>query len=334
MANDLNTFNFDKETNEGILPRSSGSISDGAYSIAGVQPKQNIFNSDYTVVDSKRAPQNQVDLIEKRLVKVNRFLKDKFVNKDTFVKQLKEKAGADANGNLSLDDFKAFVVDSCRDELIARRVSKSDIEGFLSAFVYNNHGSTDINQVAPIVYEADPNKLSTTLTTRVRANPPPVLTNEELGTTVSAAADVDNDCAKRMRNLLVQIENKAFDSKPKFFHVFREMDVDGDGFISYKDFESHLEKNKIFATKEEVVTLMQKVLDTEQKGYIDFPTFQKKFRPRMSDQVVVEENELYVNNLVPNLEKLNEYGEKQAQLKQSITEINKVFRPDPDTISK
>ena len=54
----------------------------------------------------------------------------------------------------------------------------------------------------------------------------------------------------------------------------------------------------------------------------------------MSDQVIVEENELYVNNLVPNLEKLNEYGEKQATLKQSITEINKVFRPDPDTISK
>lgn len=69
-----------------------------------------------------------------------------------------------------------------------------------------------------------------------------------------------------------------------------------------------MEKNKIFASKEEVVTLMQKVLDTEQKGYIDFPTFQKRFRPRMSDQISVEENELYVNNLVPNLEKLNEYG--------------------------
>lgn len=99
---------------------------------------------------------------------------------------MKEKAGFDANGNLSLDDFKAFVVDSCREELIARRVSKGDIEGFLSAFVYNAHGSTDINSVAPIVYEADPNKLSTTLTTRVRANPPPVVANEDLGTTVTS----------------------------------------------------------------------------------------------------------------------------------------------------
>lgn len=132
----------------------------------------------------------------------------------------------------------------------------------------------------------------------------------------------------------MQIENKVFDSKPKFFAVFRQMDIDGDGFISYKDFENHLARNKIFATKEEIVTLMQKVLDTDQKGYIDFPTFQKRFKPRMSDQVDVVENEIYANNLIPNLEKLNEYGQKQSTLKQSITEINKVFRPDPDTISK
>ena len=221
MANDLNTFNYDKETNDGILLRSSASISSGAYSIAGVEPRKNIFNSDYVVVDAKRVPQNQVELIEKRLVKVNRFLKDKFVSKDQFVKQLKERAGSDANGNLSLDDFKAFVVENCREELIARRLTKGDIEGFLSAFVYNEHGSTDINQVAPIIYETDSNKLATTLTTRVRANPPPVLTNEDLGTTVMGRSEVDNDCAKRLRNLMVEIENKAFDSKPKFFAVFR-----------------------------------------------------------------------------------------------------------------
>ena len=48
----------------------------------------------------------------------------------------------------------------------------------------------------------------------------------------------------------------------------------------------------------------------------------------------VVENEVYANNLIPNLDKLQEYGEKQSTLKQSITDINKVFRPDPDTISK
>lgn len=98
---------------------------------------------------------------------------------------------------------------------------------------------------------------------RVRANPPPVLANEDLGTTVKAIENVDNETNKRLRDLLVQIENKVFDSKPRFYNVFKQMDTDNDGFISYKDFEQHLEKNKIFASKEEIVTLMHNVLDKE-----------------------------------------------------------------------
>lgn len=112
------------------------------------------------------------------------------------------------------------------------------------------------------------------------------------------------------------------------------MDTDNDGFISYKDFEQHLEKQKIFASKEEIVTLMHNVLDTEQKGYIDFQTFQKRIKPRMSDQVKVEENEVYANNLVPNLDKLKEYGDKCQTLRDSVNQVNQVFRPDPDTCSK
>ena len=54
----------------------------------------------------------------------------------------------------------------------------------------------------------------------------------------------------------------------------------------------------------------------------------------MSDQVFVEENEIYENNLIPSRVKLDEYGQKQEGLRHSIKEANKVFRPDPDTISK
>jgi len=93
---------------------------------------------------------------------------------------LKEGAGADANGNLNVDDFKQFMVEQCREELIARKVTKQDIEGFLSAFVFNKHGGTDISAVAPLVYEQDANKLITIINTRVRANPPPAVMNEEL----------------------------------------------------------------------------------------------------------------------------------------------------------
>lgn len=115
---------------------------------------------------------------------MSRILKDKFASKDSFTKCLHERAGADKNGNLNVEDFKAFVVDQCREELISRKVNKNDIEGFLSAFTFNNHGATDINQVAPLVYETNQSKMSSGLVSRVRANPPPVLANEDLGTTI------------------------------------------------------------------------------------------------------------------------------------------------------
>jgi Ca2+-binding EF-hand superfamily protein len=137
--------------------------------------------------------------------------------------------------------------------------------------------------VAPLVYETDHNKLSTSLAVRVRANPPPFIANQELGTTVGSWNDVSNVQAKRLRDILVQVEDKVFDSKPRFFSVFKSMDVDNDGYISYKDFEAHLLKNKIEATQSEIVTLMHTVLDPEKKGYIAFSDFQKRFRPRMSD---------------------------------------------------
>ena len=85
--------------------------------------------------------------------------------------------------------------------------------------------------------------------------------------------DVSNVQAKRLRDILVQVEDKVFDSKPRFFSVFKSMDVDNDGYISYKDFEAHLLKNKIEATQSEIVTLMHTVLDPEKKGYIAFSDF-------------------------------------------------------------
>lgn len=76
--------------------------------------------------------------------------------------------------------------------------------------------------------------------------------------------------------------------------------------------------------------MMTKVLDTEQRGYIDFKTFQARIKPRMSDQVTVVENESHKPNMWATREKLDEYGEKQKTLKDSIKEVNKVFRPDAD----
>lgn len=86
--------------------------------------RKTVFNADFDIYDTKRIPQNQLEQIEKRVVKMNRLMKDKFKNQDALQKCLKAQASADANNNLNVDDFKAFVVEQCRDDLIERRVNK------------------------------------------------------------------------------------------------------------------------------------------------------------------------------------------------------------------
>lgn len=122
MANDLKAFNFDMETNEGIIPKSSASMTSGRLSIKGNEPQKNVFTDEYTILDSQKAPANQMEQIERRLIKVNRHLKNKFGTAEALEKHLREKVDADKNGSLSVDEFKGFLVNACTEELINRRL--------------------------------------------------------------------------------------------------------------------------------------------------------------------------------------------------------------------
>lgn len=191
--------------------------------------------------------------------------------------------------------MQAFIIDTCKEDLKSRYITKQDVEGFLSSFVYNRYGGTDIKKVAPLIWEQNPQELNNLSKVHVRAVPPPHVVNGEFAETMKSAADQDSGVTdRRMRDLLVEIEDKSFESKPKKFEAFKAMDKDGDGFISYKDFQQHLAKHKVQASEQEITTLMTKVLDPEQKGYIDFKTFQNRFGPLMSKQVAVDDKELHL----------------------------------------
>jgi hypothetical protein len=127
-----------------------------------------------------------------------------------------------------------------------------------------------------------------------------------------------------------QIEDKCFDGKHKMYHCFRKFDKDGDGFVSYKDFEAHLLSNKINVTENEVASLMKNVLDPDQNGYIDFRHFSKRFGAGMSSQIDVTDNELHLPNLVPSKEKLNEYAEKSSNVRSTIAKVSAGFKPELD----
>jgi len=215
---------------------------------------------------------------------------------------------------------------------VKRRLTKRDLEGFLSSFKYNVHGATDIGSIGPLVFEKDANKLALMIAGKKRTNPPPAFVNEDLMNADGGAGDInDEPTARRLRGLLTKIEDAAFCSgKPRTFQIFKAFDSDGDGFVSYKDFESHLLKNKIYASKQDVSLLMKHVLDTDGNGYIDFSTFKEKFGPNMSRLVSVPERELHLPNLCPNKEKLNEYGQRSLSLRSSVNQVNKSFQPEVD----
>lgn len=151
--------------------------------------------------------------------------------------------------------------------MIARDVNKKEIESFLSSFTYNKHGGTDITKIAPLVYEKDPNTLTRMINDRVRANPPPAAVTGAFG---EATEEVP---VRRLRDIMVDLEDKSFESKPQYYKSFTTMDKDGDGFISYNDLSAHMTRLKIQHSDAELKSLMHTVLDPERKGYIDFPTF-------------------------------------------------------------
>jgi hypothetical protein len=74
MAADLRGFNYDLETNEGVMPKSANSISSGRRSYFGALVQRNVFNDDLLVLDSQKVPANKLDAIERQLVRVNRHL--------------------------------------------------------------------------------------------------------------------------------------------------------------------------------------------------------------------------------------------------------------------
>ena len=61
----------------------------------------------------------------------------------------------------------------------SKKISKSDIEGFLSSFIYNAYGATNASSIANLIF-TDDNYVSTKLNNRTRANPPPPDVNGDL----------------------------------------------------------------------------------------------------------------------------------------------------------
>ena len=107
-------------------------------------------------------------------------MKRSFGNQNAFDKALRDAVNiTDKNNNITVDQLKGFVLETCKDQIIHWKISKKDVEAFLSAFIYNSYGSTNVDSIAKMVFTED-NYVAKKLSRKIRPNPPPDEVNDEV----------------------------------------------------------------------------------------------------------------------------------------------------------
>jgi len=152
LIDDIQNYSF---TFDGEVPESAHSVMSGLTDIVGKKEQKTIWDADYIVLDQRKVPQNQIEMIETKMIKINRRLKQQFKGLDSFDKKLKADVKADKNGNVTVDQLREFVLGIIEDDMINLKITKRDVEGFLSAFSYNAYGSTNIDSISKLIYTRD-----------------------------------------------------------------------------------------------------------------------------------------------------------------------------------
>ena len=179
---ELRTFDYDEATNTRVIKSSHSLGSSHSEFLGQFKTTKTLFDDDYLVLDSQKVPPNTLENIHKRLVKVNRHFQRLFQSQEQLDKAIKDNCVSDKNGNITVDQFKQFVLTHLKDDMINKHINKKDVEGFLSAFIYNAYGATNVNNIAPLVF-TDDNFVAKKLNHRVRGNPPPPEVNGDIVTT-------------------------------------------------------------------------------------------------------------------------------------------------------
>ena len=118
LIDELRNFNYEEANQKGS---SLGAYDKEAAATLRKEKESNkktIFEDEYIVLDSQKVPPNVLDQIENRMVKVGRLLRRNFVTEKNLDDAIRGVSSVDKNGNVSVDDLKNFVLNSCKDHMI------------------------------------------------------------------------------------------------------------------------------------------------------------------------------------------------------------------------
>jgi Ca2+-binding EF-hand superfamily protein len=286
-----------------------------------------------TILDVQKIPENKMELVIDRTLKVARQLQSKYKSQAAFDKELKQNVKADSYGNVSVEALEKYFIEICKEELAKHLLSRRDLEGFLSSFVYNRYKMTNINDITPQVFR-DNNSIITNIYTVQRPGPPP----DDLGKNYLGDVEDREVSSKRMRDIVEEIQDKTFGNKQYHYKIFKEYDHDNDGYVSYNDIKEHLNKLKVNVNDYELKKFIS-LVDPQKKGYLDFNSFTSVITKTMVDKLTplenTQENFLYHRkrqNMTPNSMKVEENIEYHKSFLDKFNTITKAqFIPDSDT---
>lgn len=271
------------------------------------------------ILNRQKVPVNQLDNFFLRARKIRLFLRDAAESEGKLFGELTERGN---NGVISLDQLKDYVVEKLQDRKTLK-ITKKELEGFLSSYVYNKDGVTPIEEVAKNIYMED-TKASYELHKIKRAVPP-----------IRENIEFKAERGEGVKRILKCIEEKFFDQgSQRANDIFKKFDRDRDGYITLEDLEKALVINQIVHEPEDVDDFMA-FLDSEQKGYIQFKDFAEKIRPNIlatNKERLQEDPETYAENHQPSLKYLTTQKETLGHFSKVQEELIKDFRPDDKII--
>lgn len=275
--------------------------------------------ANLNILNRQKVPVNQLDNFFLRARKIRLFLRDNIKSEPELVNELKDRSGGQV---ISLNSLKDYVIDKLQEKK-TMKITKKELEGFLSSYIYNKDGVTPIEEVAKNIFMED-TKASFELHKFKRSIPP-----------IREADEFEVESAECVKKMLNSIEEKFFDQGPqKANEIFKKFDRDRDGYITLDDLEKALVINQIVHEPHEVKHLMA-FLDSNKNGFVTYKEFNDKIRANI---LVVNKDRLQENpekfslTHQPSLEYLKTQQGKLNHFSKIQEDLIKEFRPDDKII--
>lgn len=284
------------------------------------QPVQIDPLSNLNILNRQKVPVNQLDNFFIRARKIRLFLRENLKSEPELVEELKSKA---KNSLISLNELKEYVIDKLQEKK-TMKITKKELEGFLSSYIYNKDGVTPVEEVAKNIFMED-TKASFELHRFKRSVPP-----------IRPAHEFDVNEVDRVKRILKNIEDKFFTQGPqKANEIFKKFDRDRDGYVTEEDLAKALEVNQVLHEPEDVRCLMA-FLDSNKNGFVTFSEFNEKIKPNIliaNKDRLMENSEKMVLTHQPSLELLKTQQGKLGYFSKVQQDLVNEFRPDDKIIS-